>query len=61
MEDTRLSSKMCSRCKTVKDRDQFNRSASRLDKMSVYCKQCESEYKKKREKDKKMYDQFGII
>lgn len=61
MNDTRLQSKMCSKCKVVKDRDKFNKSLSRLDRMAVYCKECESEYKRKREKDKKEYNNYGII
>lgn len=61
MTDTLPSSKKCTRCKLEKDRSQFNKSMARLDRMSVYCKQCESEYKKKREKDKKMYDIYGIV
>lgn len=52
---------MCSKCKVVKDRDKFNKSLSRLDRMAVYCKECESEYKRKREKDKKEYNNYGII
>lgn len=52
---------MCPRCKTTKDRDMFNKSTVRFDRMSVYCKACESDYKKKREKDKREYDMFGIV
>jgi len=61
MKDTRILSKMCPRCKTTKDRDMFNKSTVRFDRMSVYCKSCESDYKKKREKDKREYDMFGIV
>lgn len=59
--DTRIQSKMCSKCKTVKDRDKFNKSLSRLDRMAVYCKQCEREYKKERDKSKKEFENYGII
>jgi len=61
MADTRIQSKQCSKCKLVKDRDKFNKSLSRLDRMAVYCKECENEYKRKREKDKKEFENYGII
>lgn len=61
MADTRLLSKKCPKCKKVKDRNLFHRSTARLDRMSVYCKECENEYKKRRERDKKEYDIYGIV
>lgn len=59
MNETQI--KKCPRCKTIKDRKMFNRSSATSDRLSVYCKACESDYKKKREKDKKEYDMFGIV
>lgn len=61
MKDTRISSKQCPRCKTVKDKDMFHRSTARIDRMSVYCKECENAYKRQREKAKKEYDIYGIV
>lgn len=61
MNDTRLQNKQCPKCKTIKDRDEFNKSLSRLDRMAVYCKECERQYKRDREKTKKEYDIYGII
>lgn len=61
MADTRLLSKQCPKCKTVKSRELFNRSTARLDRMSVYCKECENSYKRQREKAKKEYDIYGIV
>lgn len=61
MNDTRPESKECPRCKTTKDRDKFNKPLSRLDRMAVYCKQCESDYKKERDRAKKEYENYGII
>lgn len=61
MKDTRISSKQCPRCKNVKDKDLFHRSTVRLDRMSVYCKDCENEYKRQRAKTKKEYDIYGIV
>lgn len=61
MKDTRPQSKTCPRCKAVKTRDEFNKSNARLDRMAVYCRDCESSYKKEREKKKKEYDSYGIF
>lgn len=61
MNHTRLLSKKCPKCKAVKSRELFNRSTARIDRMSVYCKECENEYKRKRERDKREYDMFGIV
>lgn len=61
MKDTRISSKKCPRCKNIKGRDEFNKSLSRLDRMAVYCRKCESDYKKEREAKKKEYDIYGIF
>ena len=61
MKDTRPQSKTCPRCKKEKTKDEFNKSNARLDKMAVYCRECESTYKKEREKAKKEYDIYGIF
>ena len=61
MKDTRPQSKTCPRCKTEKTKDKFNKSLTRLDRMAVYCRECESTYKKEREKAKKEYDIYGIF
>jgi len=61
MADTRLQSKQCPRCKITKERDEFNKSLTRLDRMAVYCKECEKNYKKERDKLKKEYDIYGIF
>lgn len=61
MKDSRPQSKTCPKCKTEKTKDEFNRSLTRLDRMAVYCKECEKNYKKEREKLKKEYDSYGIF
>ena len=61
MTDIRQLNKKCPKCNIVKGRDLFNKSSVRLDRMSVYCKECESGYKKRRDKERKEYDIYGII
>jgi transposase-like protein len=54
-------SKQCPRCKEVKDRSKYNKSNAKLDKMAIYCKDCERVYKKKRNEERKLNDLYGII
>lgn len=61
MADTRLLSKKCPKCKTEKERELFNKSLTRLDRMAVYCKACEKAMKDKRNLEKKAYEMYGII
>ncbi len=53
--------KTCPRCKITKEKMMFNKSKTRVDRMAVYCKACENQYKKKRAEDKKYADLYGII
>jgi hypothetical protein len=41
--------KTCSKCKETKSSTEFYVSKSRLDKLAVYCKECEKKIKKKKE------------
>ena len=53
--------KLCSKCKVVKEKKDFNKSNSRLDKMAVYCKKCENAKRKERDDQKRMDAMFNII
>lgn len=56
-----MQNKKCPRCKTVKEKSEFYKSKTRLDRMAVYCKDCENEYKKKKDDDKRYASLYGIV
>jgi len=56
-----MDSKQCPKCKVVKEKKDFNKSNSRLDKMAVYCKKCENAKRKERDDQKRMDAMFNII
>ena len=56
-----MEGKICPKCKTFKEKTDFYKSSSRLDRMSQYCKVCENEYKQKRYAERKELELYGII
>lgn len=57
--------KICSKCKTKKDLNQFYKEKSRKDGYGMYCKECEKEYKKQyylnnKEEIKKQHKQYNL-
>lgn len=56
-----MQGKVCPKCKRLKEKPMFNRSTSRIDKMAVYCKECENIYKKKKTEERKQDAMYGII
>lgn len=54
-------SKQCPKCKEVKEKTSFHKSSSRLDKLALYCKQCDKVAKDKRNAEKKANAMYGII
>jgi len=56
-----MEGKVCSKCKRLKEKKEYNKSNARTDKMAVYCKECESVYKKKKIQERKINDLYGII
>ena len=53
--------KQCPKCKIIKEQKDFNRSASRVDKMAVYCRACENEKRKKKNNENKYDNLYGIF
>ena len=53
--------KQCPKCKKIKEQKDFNRSASRVDKMAVYCRECENESRRQKNIDKKNEGLYGIF
>jgi len=51
--------KLCSKCKKTKPATAFYVSRTRLDKLAVYCKECEKKVRKK--KVDKYSDLYGLI
>lgn len=61
MENNAQLGKKCPRCKVTKDKVYFYKSKTRLDKLAVYCKQCEEGYKRKKDDDRKYAHLYGIV
>jgi len=51
--------KLCSKCKKTKSSTEFYVSKSRLDKLAVYCKDCEKGVRKKKEDE--YSNLYGLI
>ena len=56
-----MGTKLCPKCKEVKEKTDFHKSSSRLDKLALYCKQCDKVAKDKRNAEKKANAMYGII
>lgn len=56
-----MEAKVCPRCKRLKEKKDFNKSTARMDNMAVYCRECENTYRKKKDAERKKYDNYGII
>lgn len=61
MEKTNQVGKKCPRCKVIKDKVYFYKSKTRLDRLAVYCKDCENGYKRKKDDDRKYASLYGIV
>jgi hypothetical protein len=53
--------KKCSKCRKEKELNKFLIDHDMVDNRNSWCKDCEKEYRVKKEEERKFYRQFNII